>query len=111
MPAAPLLEVRDLRIDFPGAGRLVTQTRARATTVVRGLSFTLERGDSVGLVGESGSGKSLTALALLNLLPAAARVSGEILLDGRNLLALSEPELRGVRGGRIGLVFQEPMTA
>ena len=103
MPAPPLLEVRGLRIEFPGPHGPVT--------VVRDLSFRLGAGESVGLVGESGSGKSLTALALLRLLPGAARVSGEILLDGVNLAALSERELCRVRGGRIGLVFQEPMTA
>ncbi len=103
MPEPPLLEVRGLRIEFPGP--------LGPVPAVRDLSFRLDRGESVGLVGESGSGKSLTALALLKLLPGAARVSGEILLDGVNLLALSERELCSVRGGRIGLVFQEPMTA
>jgi oligopeptide/dipeptide ABC transporter ATP-binding protein len=103
MPAPPLLEVRGLRIEFPGPRGPVA--------VVRDLSFRLDAGESVGLVGESGSGKSLTALALLRLLPGAARVNGEILLDGVNLMGLAERELCRVRGGRIGLVFQEPMTA
>jgi oligopeptide/dipeptide ABC transporter ATP-binding protein len=80
--------------------------------VVRGVSFSLRRGEVVGLVGESGSGKTMTALALLRLLPPAARISsGSVRLEGEELLDLPEARLRRVRGGRIAMVFQEPMTA
>ncbi|MFN3482636.1 MAG: ABC transporter ATP-binding protein [Rhabdaerophilum calidifontis] len=79
--------------------------------IVRGLSFTLAPGEVLGLVGESGSGKSMTALAVLGLLPPGMRASGSIRFEGQDLLRLSERELRAVRGRRIGMVFQEPMTA
>jgi oligopeptide/dipeptide ABC transporter ATP-binding protein len=80
--------------------------------VVRGVSFEVAAGEFVGLVGESGSGKTMTALALLQLVPPPGKVeSGRILLDGRDLMTLSEREMRRVRGARIGMVFQEPMTA
>jgi ABC-type dipeptide/oligopeptide/nickel transport system ATPase component len=103
--------VRGLTIAFPVAGSW--------RPVVRGVSLAVERGEIFGLVGESGSGKTLTALAILGLLPANARVTaGTIELEapgdptGRvDLLTLGPRELRRVRGGRIGLVFQEPATA
>ncbi|HSS76264.1 MAG TPA: ABC transporter ATP-binding protein [Thermoanaerobaculia bacterium] len=106
-----LLAVRDLTIAFPVAGGL--------RPVVRGVSLAVERGEIFGLVGESGSGKTLTALAILRLLPASARVvAGRIELEDAggkgsavDLLTLEPRELRRVRGGRIGLVFQEPATA
>jgi len=79
--------------------------------VLSGVSFALAKGDSVGLVGESGSGKSMTALAIMGLLPPGARVGGRIGFDGRDLLAASEAELCAIRGRRIAMVFQEPMTA
>lgn len=98
------LAVEALTVAFPGP--------AGPVEVVRGASLRLERGEMVGLVGESGSGKSLTALAILGLLPPTARAtSGRVLLDGRDLLGLPERELRLVRGGAIGLVFQEPLSA
>ncbi|MEO8505251.1 MAG: ABC transporter ATP-binding protein [Acidobacteriota bacterium] len=103
MAELPLLEVRDLRVEFPAGGGWIE--------VVRGLSFSIERGEAVGLVGESGSGKSASALALLRLLEPAGRQRGEIRLDGKDLQGMTERELQEVRGGRIGLVFQEPMTA
>jgi peptide/nickel transport system ATP-binding protein len=79
---------------------------------LRGVDFALHAGESVGLVGESGSGKSLTALALLGLLPEQVRItSGRILLEGQDLLQLSEADMRRIRGARIAIVFQEPMTA
>ncbi len=107
MPVAPLLEVVDLEIRFPGA-----TGEARSHDVVRGVSLAVDRRELVGLVGESGSGKSLTALAILGLVPPPGRVSGgKVLFDGRNLLALGEREMRAVRGARIALVFQEPMAA
>lgn len=102
--APPLLEVSGLEIRFPGG--------ERPFEVVRGASLTVERGEIVGLVGESGSGKSLTALAILGLVPPPGRIAGgSIRLDGRELVGLPESELRAVRGARIGLVFQEPMAA
>jgi peptide/nickel transport system ATP-binding protein len=79
--------------------------------ILRGLSLTLEAGQVLGVVGESGSGKSMTALSILGLPPAGARVDGAIRFGGQDLTALSEPELARLRGDRIGVVFQEPMTA
>ncbi|MBN8245722.1 ABC transporter ATP-binding protein [Nitratireductor aquimarinus] len=78
--------------------------------IVRDLSFSVRKGATLGIVGESGCGKSMTALAVMGLLPDSAQTSGRILLDGRDLLAASESEMCEVRGARIGMVFQEPMT-
>ncbi|MEZ5331276.1 MAG: ABC transporter ATP-binding protein [Thermoanaerobaculia bacterium] len=104
MSPQALLEVRELGISFPRGGR-----RAR---VVRGASFDVGRGEVVGLVGESGSGKSVTALAALRLVPPPGRIDGgSIRLAGEELLDQPERAMRRVRGGRIGLVFQEPMSA
>ncbi len=101
---SPLLQVENLTIEFPSGGR--------SLAVVRGVSFAVDRGEFVGLAGESGSGKSLTALAILRLVPPPGRIAaGRVLLDGADLLALPERALRRVRGARIGLVLQEPMTA
>ena len=104
----PLLAVQDLEVSFPAAGDW--------TPVVRGVSLAVARGEIVGLVGESGSGKTLTALAVLGLLPPPGRVTaGRVLLNGpggrTDLLTLSPGELRQVRGARIGMVFQEPAAA
>ena len=99
-----LLEIDGLEVSFPAAGGWVP--------AVRGVSLAIGRGEIVGLVGESGSGKSLTALSVLQLLPPRARVAGSVRLEGQgDLLAASEREIRRVRGRRIGIVFQEPMTA
>jgi peptide/nickel transport system ATP-binding protein len=94
-----LLEIKDLRVWFG------------ATEVVRGVSFTVERGEVLGLVGESGSGKSVTSLAILGLLSPAARVEGSIRFEGRELLRTTEKDLRSIRGREIAMIFQEPMTA
>jgi len=99
----PLLEVDNLTVTL-ATGR----GPARA---VRGVSFSLDRGETLGLVGESGSGKSMTALAILGLLPDGAQTSGRVSFDGRDLLGLRETEFCRVRGDRIAVVFQEPMTA
>lgn len=101
----PLLEVQDLRISFPRGESPVRP--------VDGIGFTIEAGETVALVGESGSGKSLTSLALLQLVPPPGRVEpGSVVrLDGTDLLALRGEALRQVRGGRIGMVFQDPMTS
>jgi ABC-type dipeptide/oligopeptide/nickel transport system ATPase component len=103
MPA-PLLDVQDLTVVFPGQ-------RSTVTAVDR-VSFQIAPGETLGLVGESGSGKSVTAFAVLRLLQPPGRVTdGQVLFEGRDLLLLSEPEMRHVRGARISLIFQEPMTA
>jgi len=100
----PLLKVRNLRT--------VIDTAHGTFPAVDGVSFALEKGAVLGIVGESGSGKSLLALSLLGLLPSKARIeSGQALLDGKNLCAFSERELRSVRGRRIGMIFQEPLTS
>ncbi|MGH9156863.1 MAG: ABC transporter ATP-binding protein, partial [Acidimicrobiales bacterium] len=101
--AEPLLEVSDLYVDLPTAGGTVH--------AVRGLSFTLRPGRALGIVGESGSGKSVTALAIMGLLPAGARVTGSVRLGGRELVGLREKEYRAVRGRRVAMVFQDPMTS
>ncbi len=78
---------------------------------MNGIDLTVDRGEIVALVGESGSGKSMTARAVLGLLPASARATGSITVDGREVLNVDESELNAVRGGRVGMVFQEPQTA
>lgn len=100
----PLLEVRDLRVSF-----FTPRGEVRA---VDGVSFTIDEGETFGLVGESGCGKSVTALSLLRLLDGNGRiVGGDIVFAGRRLLALSEEEMRSLRGDQIAMVFQEPMTS
>ena len=94
----PLLEVRDLSVRFG------------AKEVVRSVTFSIASGEKLALVGESGSGKTITALSLLRL-AGEAKISGQAMLRGRDLLSLSEREMRGIRGGEIAMVFQEPMTA
>ncbi|WP_212525182.1 dipeptide ABC transporter ATP-binding protein [Actibacterium sp. MT2.3-13A] len=79
--------------------------------ILRDVSFDLRAGEVFGLVGESGSGKSMTALALMRLLPHGSRLTGRATIDGADLTALSEPEMCALRGNRIGMIFQEPMTA
>ena len=103
LTTAPLLAVRDLCIHLPTPHGMVQ--------AVRSVSFTLARGDTLGLVGESGSGKSLTALALLGLLPDNAQMSGSIQLNGQELIGQSDTTLCRIRGRRIAMVFQEPMSA
>jgi oligopeptide/dipeptide ABC transporter ATP-binding protein len=100
-----VLELRELRTEF----RLRRQWHA----AVRDVSLSVARNETVALVGESGSGKSVTALSILRLLPATAarQAGGQILLDGRDLSALSEAQLARVRGNQVAMVFQEPMTS
>jgi oligopeptide/dipeptide ABC transporter ATP-binding protein len=98
-----LLEVEDLRVRLP--------SRAGAVTVVDGVGFSVEPGSVFGVVGESGSGKTMSALALLGLLPAGAVVGGRADFAGRDLLRLPKRALRDVRGREIAIVFQDPMTA
>ena len=105
---AAVLEVRGLTTEFVG-GRPDARRTVRA---VDGVSFRIARGEILALAGESGCGKSVTALSILRMVPPPGRISaGSILLEGRDLLALGEPELQRIRGSRIGFVFQEPMTA
>lgn len=100
-----MLEVHDLTVDF--------RLDEGSVTAVDGVSFTLGRGEILGLVGESGSGKSVTSLAIMGLLPQrVARVTrGRIMFDGQDLLTLKESDMRRLRGGKIGMIFQEPLTA
>ena len=102
---APLLDVRDLSVVF--------QSGKRRTEAVRNLSYTLNPGETLAIVGESGSGKSVSSLALLGLLakPAGRVTSGTARFDGRDLLAMPERELERLRGDRITMIFQEPMTS
>ncbi|HUD52477.1 ABC transporter ATP-binding protein, partial [Parvibaculum sp.] len=101
----PLVEVRDLSVAFRSDGRDVL--------AVDRISFDIKPGETVALVGESGSGKSVSALSILQLLPypQASHPSGEIVFEGENLVGASEPRLRKVRGNKITMVFQEPMTS
>jgi peptide/nickel transport system ATP-binding protein len=99
-----MLKVNSLRVDISGSD-------GRTVRVVDDISFELMQGATLGVVGESGSGKTMLALAIIGLLPGVARAAGEVLLDGENLLALSETSMCQVRGRRIGMIFQEPMTA
>lgn len=100
-----LLNVENLRVGF--------DTPAGFLRAVDGISFQMQRGEVLGLVGESGCGKTVTALALLRLLPRPPAVieGGRALFRGQDLLAMPIAELRRIRGGRIGMIFQEPMTA
>jgi peptide/nickel transport system ATP-binding protein len=98
-----LLEVKDLSV--------LLQTHRGPAFAVRNVSFSLERGETLGLVGESGCGKSITVMALMGLLPENAKVTGSIVFDGQELVGRSEREMCRLRGDRIGMIFQEPMTA
>jgi oligopeptide transport system ATP-binding protein len=101
----PLLSVRNLRTYFDEDGRVVK--------AVDGVSFDLHRGETLGIVGESGSGKSVTNLSIMRLIPSPpGRIAGgEVMFDGRDLLALPSEEMRKMRGRRIAMVFQDPMTS
>ena len=102
--AEAVLEVRDLVAEFitpDGVGR-----------AVNGISFDIHRGETLGIVGESGCGKSVTALAILQLVPSPGRVvSGTVNLLGSDLVAMPERQIRNVRGNEISMIFQEPMTS
>jgi len=102
---ATLLEVRNLHTNF--------RTRGGVVRAVDGVSWDVQEGETVALVGESGCGKSVSALSIMRLVsePAGRIESGEIIYKGRDLLKLSEEEMRGVRGREIGMIFQEPMTS
>lgn len=96
---AELLDIRDLRLALGGRD------------LVDGVDITVGHGEVVGLAGESGSGKTLTALTALGFVPQGAAASGEVLFDGRDVLTLSSRDLRALRGDRVAVVFQDPMTA
>jgi peptide/nickel transport system ATP-binding protein len=100
-----IIQVRNLSVEF--------RTDEGTVKAVKGISFDVPRGKTVGLVGESGSGKSVTSLALMRLIPnpPGKVTSGELLFDGTDLLKLSEAKMRGIRGNRISMIFQEPMTS
>ena len=101
---APLLEVKSLCTSF--------FTDAGEVRAVDRVSFSVEPGKLMGIVGESGSGKTATVLSIMRLLPEAARITGgEILFEGKDLLKLTEPEMRSIRGAHIAMIFQEPMTS
>jgi peptide/nickel transport system ATP-binding protein len=105
-PAAgrPFLELKDLQVHFPTDDGLVK--------AVNGLSFTLERGQTLGIVGESGSGKSVSSLAIMGLHKGSrAKVTGEIWLDGAELVSMSVPEIRRLRGQQVAMIFQDPLSA
>jgi len=103
--SAPLLEVEDLKTYF--------FTRDGVVRAVDGVSFSVERGETLAIVGESGCGKSVTSLSILRLVasPPGRTVGGRLLFEGRDLLALSEPEMRKIRGDALSMIFQEPMTS
>lgn len=99
-----LLEIKDLEVGF-----YLRQGLAKA---INHLNLTINRGETLGLIGESGCGKSVTSLAILNLIPDPGRIlGGEVLFEGTNLLKLGKRAIRKIRGNRIGMIFQEPMTA
>ena len=98
-----LLEVTDLTVEI--------RTPLGPVEILREVALSLERGESLGLVGESGCGKSMTALAIMGLLPQAAAARGRVALEGTDLLTLSEAALCDLRGRRLAMIFQEPMTA
>lgn len=99
-----VLEVRNLRVEFP--------TRTGVLTALDGVSLSIQRGEILGVVGESGAGKSMTGLAILGLLEPPGRIAGgEIRLSGDRIDTLSEREMENVRGGRIGAIFQDPLTS
>lgn len=99
-----MLQVEDLNVRLSRHGESVH--------AVRDVSFSVQQGETLGVVGESGSGKTVTVMAVMRLLdPKAARLEGRVLFDGRDLLSLSEKQMRAVRGAQIGIVFQDPMTS
>jgi peptide/nickel transport system ATP-binding protein len=103
-PAGAFLDVRDLRVHFPTDDGLVKS--------VDGLSFHVDRGKTLGIVGESGSGKSVTSMSVMGLHKAGtAKISGQILVDGRDLTAASPEQVRQMRGKRMAMIFQDPLSA
>ena len=101
---SPFLRVNDLKVHFP--------TDDGVVRAVDGLTFELEKGKTLGIVGESGSGKSVTSLAIMGLHRGSrAKLSGEVELDGQDLLKVSDEELRSLRGRKMAMIFQDPLSA
>ncbi len=100
---APLLDVNDLHVTFG--------SEAGAVTAVRGLSYVVDAGEVLAIVGESGSGKSVSSLAMMGLLPTKARITGSVRFQGRELLGLSDKEMSKIRGDKISMIFQDPLSA
>lgn len=98
-----ILEVKNLHTTF--------KSRDGSIEAIRGIDFEVKRGEVLGIVGESGSGKSVTVSSIMRLLGRNVEISGEVLLDGKNLLDMTEKEMRSVRGKKISMIFQDPMTA
>jgi microcin C transport system ATP-binding protein len=105
LATTPIVDVRNLAVEFHSGGNVVE--------AVKGVSFNIARGEIVALVGESGSGKTVSALSILKLLPypAAHHPTGEIHFAGRDLLKASDHDMRDIRGEKISIIFQEPMTS
>ena len=99
----PIMQVRDLHVSFA--------TEAGVCRAVRGVNFDLWRGRTLGIVGESGSGKSVTALSLIGLLDDNAKVTGSIIMNGEELIGKTDEEMSEIRGERIAMVFQDPLSA
>jgi peptide/nickel transport system ATP-binding protein len=103
MVKPPLLSIQNLRVSL--------ETAQGQVEALRGLSFDMKHGEKIGLIGESGCGKSLTALAIMGLLPVRSKLQGSIELNGQSLMGMTDEALCKIRGARIGMIFQEPMTA
>src|SRR5260370_34093141 len=99
----PLIDIRNLTVDFDTGHRIVR--------ALHGIDLAIHGGEAVGLVGESGSGKSVTWLAALGLLGGRARIDGQVLFEGRNLVGATPSELEAVRGARIAMIFQDPSSS
>jgi peptide/nickel transport system ATP-binding protein len=103
MNHTPLLSIQNLQVSL--------ETEQGQVAALRGLNFDMQRGEKIGLIGESGCGKSLTALAIMGLLPLRSKLEGSIKLNGTELRGMSDTDMCKIRGARIGMIFQEPMTA
>jgi oligopeptide/dipeptide ABC transporter ATP-binding protein len=102
-PGAPLLQIKDLTVKFG--------TEDGVVNAVRGVTYDLARREVLAIVGESGSGKSVSSLAVMGLLPRSAHITGQIIFDGKDIANVSNAEKRALRGRRIAMIFQDPMTA